>query len=130
MAVLSKMARSSNAEEQKRSHRFAKRDRSKDTYWVLPVDMIQKSEFAERWEKDTPCIESFYKEEETFKERLETDLGVKTTTAEAFTLCCLFAVVANDTGYLPFLDGACDKIALEYWTWATIWALYLSLIHI
>ena len=125
MAVLSKMARSSNAIEQNLNRALAVTLRNRNgVYVTIPIDMIHKSTFAERWERDTPRVEDFYMKHGEFKNRLETELRANLTEEQAYSFCCLIAAFAIKSGLLPLLHGERDDAAIQWLAWSAIWCLY------
>ena len=125
MAVLSKMARSCNAIEQNLNRALAATLRNRDgVYVTIPIHMIQKTRFAKRWERDTPRVEDFYMKHGEFKDRLETELRANLTEDQADSFCCLIAVFAMQSGYLPLAHREPNDAAIQWLAWSTIWCLY------
>ena len=125
MVVLSKMAQSSNAIEQHLNRALATTLRNRNGACVtIPVDMMQRTKFAKRWNSDTPRIENFYLKRDEFKHRLETELGTNITEEQAESFCRLIAVFAILSGYLPLLHSEATNANVQWLAWTTIWCLY------
>ena len=132
MAVLSKMARSRNAMEQIQNRTLAKLRHHAGIYMNIPIDSIQPSKFSQRWNEDAPRPEDFGMKNETFQNRVESELGVSLAENKANDLCLLTAAFAIHSGYLrppntEKLTGnptSCEEIPIEWLAWCTIWCLY------
>ena len=127
MAVLSKIARSCHAIEQNLNRTVAATLRKGGGVYInIPIDMIHQTTFAKRWESDTPRVEDFCRNHGEFKDRLETELGANLTEYHADSLCCLIAVFAIHSGYLPLstMGELNDATHRQWLAWLAIWCLY------
>ena len=125
MAVLSKMARSDNAIEQSLNRALATALRNRNgVYAIIPIDMIQETRLAKRWERDAPTDEDLYMEHGQFKDRLETVLRANLTEDQSTSLCRLIAMMAHLSGYLPLAHREQNDAAIQSLAWSTIWCLY------
>ena len=90
----------------------------------MSVLLNQQTKFAKRWESETPRGEDFYMKHREFKNRLATELGANLTEEQADSFCCLIAMFAIKSGYLPPLHGEPNDAAIQWLAWSAIWCLY------
>ena len=94
------MAQSHNAQEQMQMRAAAKLRERGGIYVEIPLDEIQSTKFARRWEQNAPHLEDFYAKNETFQNRLISELGCFLTKDRAKHFCWIIAAFAVYSGYL------------------------------